>query len=176
MEYLGKYRYNLYFVNRELFSLVYFFEEDGNDIFIKAIQQGQLDAIKYIDETYCKRGVNPSQILFRNIGYNEYLKTSCEFGQLEITQYLISCGAKLRPNNFSAVSLTCKNGHIDTLKYFISIGANMRICNYYAIESAAEYGQLEIVKYLVVSIGVNIRINNHSPVRLASKNRTFRNC
>ena len=123
-------------------------KENIQNIFIIACENGDINIVKYLYQTY---NLNTSNIT----KYNFYtINIACEYGYTHILQYLLNI---LHNNNVKNIDITygttkaCENGHYDIIKYIISTNKqykniiyNPNIC----MLSACINSHIDIIGYL----------------------------
>ncbi|PVZ97362.1 hypothetical protein BB558_006656 [Smittium angustum] len=134
-----------------------FFSIDNGIALKNAIENGQIDILKYIVE----KGTDI------NAANQECLIIACEKGQIDILKYLIEKGADVHAASKGCLNSVIENGQIDILKYLIEKGADVHAVDDYYLGIACAKDHLSLVEYLFKN-GANIRTDNDYALRWAS--------
>ena len=116
--------YNLFFTNKKFFSLINHYKFDLNVIKF-AVEQGNLDILKYILELKHKKDALINNKRFDGIGLRKCLNLSCKFGHLEVVRFLVEQGADIQADNNCAVRWASDNGHLEIVKFLVEQGAQL---------------------------------------------------
>lgn len=109
-----------------------------------ACENGKLDIVKHL----VSKGVNVNE------EDTVSLKYACEYGHIQIVDFLIKNNANI--NDSLGIVVACEKGFIDIVKLLIDNGAKIEECLKYACKS----GNLNLVKYLIEQKEVDVNEDN----------------
>lgn len=127
------------------------------EYFISCIQNGQLDK--------CKEIIQSDEKFYNN----EAFQTSCEYGHLEISQWLLEFNPDIIKNDkdnqygftYNTFSQCCENGHLEVSQWLLQLKPDIDISHEdeYTFRHCCENGHLEICKWL---LDIKPTINVHT--------------
>jgi ankyrin repeat protein len=131
-------------------------------LWVKATREGNIEAVKHLLDA----GINI------NKNNSTALSNAAEHGHVELMQFLVDNGAKLRPG---ILIDPVDNRNLDAVKYLVDLGADVNDEYGSVLDVAAENGDLPMVKYLVDQ-GAKLESedeNHHSPLSSAASEGHF---
>ena len=114
--------------------------ETKNHIFMIAIDNDQLDIVKYFVD------------IVDHITINDGLEAASLKGNNEIVEYLLDDSADVHFNDDSSLRGAVDTGNTSTVKLLVEYGADITVNDYEPVTNAVEKGYFEIVEFLIENV------------------------